>query len=161
MFDISFYFVFSKTCCRVTVFRSGPLQWICREWVQKLGSDEATACFWGEKHTESGGPTSQGERTPRSRTEIPNSSRSHRSLLPFSGPPASSWPSPCFGWSLLLYILLFRSSSSYTCQSSMPILKCTSHRPFFLALCELLWPPSSCLGITSTSKEIRVLVVGI
>ena len=154
MFGNSFCFVFSKTCCGVTVFRPSPLQWICREWVQKLGSDEVTACFGGEKHTESGDPTSQGEGTPRLRTGIPNSSRSHRSLLPFSGPPSSSWPSPCFGWSLLLYILLFRSSSSYTCQSSMPILKCTSHRPFFLALCELLWPPSPCLGVTSTSMEL-------
>ena len=51
---------------------------------------------------------------------------------------------------LLLYILLFWSSSSYTCQSSIPILECTSHRPFFLALCELLWPPSHCPGVTST-----------
>ena len=58
--------------------------------------------------------------------------------------------SPPLGWSLLLYIPLFRSSSSYTCQSSMPILMCTSHRPFFLALCELLWPPSPCPGVTST-----------
>ena len=52
--------------------------------------------------------------------------------------------------SLLLYIILFCSSSSYTCQSSMPILECTSYRPFFLALCELLWPPSYCPGVTST-----------
>ena len=29
--------------CRVTVFGPSPLQWICREWVQKLGSDKATA----------------------------------------------------------------------------------------------------------------------
>ena len=60
-------------------------------------------------------------------------------------------PPPCFGWSLLLYIPLFRSSSSYTCQSSMPILKCTSHWPLFLALCGLLWLPSHCPGVTSTS----------
>ena len=57
---------------------------------------------------------------------------------------------PRFGQSLLLYIPLFRSSSSYTCQSSMPILECTSHRPFFMALCELLWPSSHCPGVTST-----------
>ena len=56
-----------------------------------------------------------------------------------------------FGWSLLLYISLFCSSSSYTCQSSMPILKCTSHRPLFLALYGLLWPPSPCPRVTSTS----------
>ena len=83
------------TNCRVTVFGPSPLQWICKEWVQKLGSDKAMACFKGEKHTESGSPTSQGERTPRSRMEIPNSSRSHRNLLPFLGPPSSSsWSSP-------------------------------------------------------------------
>ena len=140
--------------CRVTVFGLSPLQWICREWVQKLGSDKAMTCFGDEKHIESGGPTSQGEGIPRSRTGIPNPFRSNRSLLPFSGPPSSSWSFPSFsGWSLLLYIPLFRSSSSYTCQSSMPILKCTSHRPFFLGLCELLWPPLLCSGVTSTSMR--------
>ena len=56
--------------------------------------------------------------------ECANPSRSRRSPLVY-GPP-------------LLFILFFRSSSSYTCQSSMPILKCTSPQPFFLALCELL-----------------------
>ena len=50
----------------------------------------------------------------------------------------------------VLYILLFRSSSTYTCQSSMPILECTSHRLLFLVLCELLWPPLPCPGVTST-----------
>ena len=92
--------------CRVTVFGPSPLQWICKEWVQKLGSNEAMACFGGEKHTKLGGPTSQGEGTPRSRTGIPNSSQSHR-----------------------------------------------NHRPFFLALCELLWPPSPYPGVTSTSMR--------
>ena len=72
------------------------------------------------------------------------SSRSSRSLLPFSGP-------PFFVRSLLLYILLFCSSSSYTCQSSKSILKCTSHQPSFLALCGLLWPLLFYLGVTSTS----------
>ena len=80
------------------VFGPSPLQWICREWVQKLGFDEATACFRGEKHTESGDLMSQGEGTPSSRTRIPNSSHapsaSFLSLgLPlFLGrpPPASS-----------------------------------------------------------------------
>ena len=90
-----------------------------------------------------------------------NPFRSHRSLLPISGPPCF-WASlflglpllpgpPLFWWSLLLYIPLFHSSSSYTCQSSIPILKRTSHQPFFLALCELLWPPSPYPGVTSTS----------
>ena len=61
--------------CTVAVFGPDPLQWICRKWVQKLGSDEATACFGDEKHTESDGPTSQGEGFPRPRTGIPNFSR--------------------------------------------------------------------------------------
>ena len=72
-----------------------------------------------------------------------------KSLSPFSGP-SSSFP-PCFGWSLLLYIPLFHSFSSYTYQSFMSILECTSHWPLFLALCELLWPPLHYPGVTSTS----------
>ena len=56
-----------------------------------------------------------------------------------------------FGWPLLLFISLFCSSSSYTCQSSRPILECTSPQPFLLAFCEQLWPPSRCPGVTSTS----------
>ena len=58
---------------------------------------------------------------------------------------------PLFGWPLVLFIFLFRSSSSYTCQSSRLILECTSPQPFFLAFCEQLWPPSHCPGVTSTS----------
>ena len=78
--------------------------------------------------------------------ECANPSRSRKSLPPVFGP-------------LLLFIPLFCSSSSYTCQSFMPILKCTSLQPFFLALYELLWSPSPCPGVTSTSKGVRVLVV--
>ena len=133
--------------CKVSVFGPGPLQWICREWVQKLGSDEATACFGSEKYTKSDGPMSQGERTPRLRMGTPNSSRIPGASLLSLG----LLPPPCFVWSLLLYIPFFHSSSSYTCQSSMPLLECASHRPLFLVLCELLWPPSHCPGITSTS----------
>ena len=58
---------------------------------------------------------------------------------------------PLFGWLLLLFISLFRSFSSYTCQSSRPILECTSPQPFFLAFREQLWPPLRCPGVTSTS----------
>ena len=58
---------------------------------------------------------------------------------------------PLFGWPLLLFISLFRSSSSYTCQSSRLILECTSPQPFFLAFCKQLWPPLRCPGVTSTS----------
>ena len=146
-------------CCKVTVFRLSPLQWICREWGQKLGFDEATACFGDEKHTESGGPTSQGEGTPRLRTGM------RQPLSVTQEPPSCFWASflflglPTFGWSLLFVIPLFLSFSSYTCQSSIPILKCTSYQPFFLALCELLWPPSPYPGVTSTSKGVKVLVV--
>ena len=60
---------------------------------------------------------------------------------------------PFFGWPLLLFISLFRSSSSYTCQSSRPILECTSLQPFLPAFCEQLWPPSHCTGVTSTSTR--------
>ena len=76
-----------------------------------------------------------------------------RGLSPFPWPPSSR--SPFFVRSLLLYILLLHSSSSYTCWSSMPIPECTSHRPLFLALCELLWPPSHCPRVTSTSIGSR------
>ena len=96
--------------------------------------------------------SSQGKGTPRSRTGMRQPSLDH------AGASLMFLP-PYFGWSLLLFIPLFRSSSSYNCQSSMPILKCTSPQPFFLALCELLWPPSPCPGVTSTSKGVRVLVV--
>ena len=48
--------------CRVTVFRPSPLQWICRECGQKLGCDEATACFGDERHTESSSPIVPGRR---------------------------------------------------------------------------------------------------
>ena len=92
---------------------------------------------------------SQGEGTPRSRTGIPNSSQTPGASLFSLGLLLLGRP-PFFVRSLLLYIPLFRSSSSYTCQSSMPILECTFHRPLFLALCELLWPPSPCPGVTST-----------
>ena len=59
------------------VLGPSPLQWICRERVQKLGSDEATACFGDEKHTESGGPTSQGEGTLARGREWANPSLGH------------------------------------------------------------------------------------
>ena len=147
--------------CRVTVFGPSPLQWICREWGQKLGCDETMACFGDERHIESNGPIVLGRRDPLLEDgNAPTPFRSRRSLPPVSGPP-SSFSRPLFGWSLLLFIPLFRSSSSYTCQSSMSILKCTSPQPFFLALYELLWPPSPYPGVTSTLKRVRVLVVHI
>ena len=87
-------------------------------------------------------PTEKGPFARGQGCAIP--SWSYRRFLPFSGPP------PLLVRSLLLYILLFCSSSSYTCQSSKPILKCTSHRPSFLTLCELLWPLLFCPEVTST-----------
>ena len=97
---------------------------------------------------------SQGEGNPRSRTRIPNSSCIPRAFLLFLVPFLFSSP-PFSVRSPLSYILLPHSSSSYTCRSSIPILECTSHRPLFLALCELLWPLSRCLGVTSTSTGLE------
>lgn len=57
---------------------------------------------------------------------------------------------PGCGRSPILYIPSFGLSSFYTCQSSMSILECTSHRPLFLTLCELLWLRQHCLEVTST-----------
>ena len=97
---------------------------------------------------------SQGKGNLRPRTRIPNSFRIPRASLLFLGPFLFS-PPPFFVRSPLSYLLLLHSSSSYTCRSSMPILECTSHRPLFLALCELLWPLSRCLGVTSTSTGLE------
>ena len=85
--------------CRVAVFEPGPFQWICRKWVQKLGSDRAMACFGGKKHTESDSPTSQGEGTPRSRMGISNSSRTPGASFLSLGLP------PLFGRPLLLWVI--------------------------------------------------------
>ena len=130
------------------------------EFVESRSKSWALMRWWlvlGMKNTHNRVAQHPKERGPLARgRECANPSWSHKSILPVSGPPCF-WASlsflaiPLFGWSLLLYIPVFRSSSSYTCQSSIPILKCTSHQPFFLALCELLWPPSSCSGVTSTS----------
>ena len=105
--------------------------------------------------------SSQGEGTPHSRTGMRQPPLDHaRASLLFLGLPPLFF-APLFRWFLLLFIPLFRLSSSYICQSSMPILKCTVPQPFFLAFCELLWPPSPCPGVTSTLKGVRVLVVRI
>ena len=124
--------------CRVSVFGPNPLQWICREWVQKLGSKKATACFGDEKYTESDDPTSQGERAPRPKTGTPNSPCIPGASLLFLGLLVS--PPPLrFEWSLLLYTHFFRSSSSYTCQSSVPILEC-------IPIGHSFWRSGSCCG---------------
>ena len=92
LFDIEY--------CRVTVFGLSPLQWICREWGQKLGSDEVTACFGDERHTESSGLTSQGEGTPRSRTEM------RQPLSVMQEPPSCFWASPLSLGGLCCYLFL-------------------------------------------------------
>ena len=133
------------------IVKSGSKSWaLMRRWV-----------VLGVKNTQNRaaqrprkkGPLAQGRESP---TPIGHTRASFLSLglhLP-PGPPGSLSSSfSSFGWFLLLYIPLFRSSSSYTCQSSMPILKCTSDQSSFLALCELLWPPLLCPGVTSTSMR--------
>ena len=65
-----------------------------------MGSGEATACFGGKKHTESRGPTSQGEETPRSRTGV------CQPLSITQGPTSFLWPSLFLGLPLLLVRLL-------------------------------------------------------
>ena len=92
---------------RVLIFRPGPLQWICREWDQKLGSDGTTACSGGEKYAESDGPTSQGERTPCPRMWTPNSSRIPGASLLSLGILFLLRPPPPLLGDLCCYISLF------------------------------------------------------
>ena len=116
---------------------SGAKSWVLmirRLILGMKGTQNRTA-----QHPREKGPLARG-------WECANPSRSRKSLPPVFGP-------------LLLFIPLFCSSSSYTCQSSMPIFKCMSPQLFFLVLCELLWPPSPCPGVTSTSKGVKVLIV--
>ena len=123
---------------------SGSVSWALIRWRLVLR---------GKKCVGSDGLRSQGEGFPHPRTRIPNSSCIPKASLLFLGPFLFS-PPPFSVRSPLSYILLLHSSSSYTCRSSMPILECTSHRPLFLAFCELLWPPSHYLGVTSTSTGL-------
>ena len=99
---------------------------------------------WTAQDPREKGPLARGLESP-----TPLASRG-----PLSFSSASFFPLPLFVRSLLLYILLLHSSSSYTYRSSMPIFECTSHRALFLALCKLLWPPSHCPGVTSTSMGL-------
>ena len=106
---------------------------LCREWGQKLGSDETTACFRDERHTESGGPTSQGEGTPRSRTGI------RQSLSITQEPPSCLWASPSLcGLSCYLFLSSIHpipTLVSHPCLSS-------SARP----LSHSFWRYVSCCG---------------
>ena len=108
----------------------------CKEWVQKLGSDGATACFGEEKYTESDGPTSQGEKIPRLRMWTPNSSpilgASLLSLWDFFPPPSL--------WDLCCYISFF---------SIHPPPTLVSHLCPYLSACPIdysLWRSVSCCG---------------
>ena len=84
--------------CRVTVFGPSPLQWICREWGQKLGCDETIACFGDERHTESSSPIVPGRRDPSLEDgNAPTPSRSRRSLPPVFAPPSSFSHAPSLG----------------------------------------------------------------
>ena len=139
--------------CRVSVFRPGPLQWICREWVQKLGSDEATASFGGEKYTEPNGPTSREERAPRPRTGTPNSSfilggsLLSLGLLAVSPSPPLSWVISVVIYHSLPFILLLHLSVIHACaRVHVPLVT-------LFSLYELLWPPSHCPGVTSMLME--------
>ena len=58
--------LFSNIYCRVMAFGPSLLQWICREWGQKLGYDETTVRIKGTQNRAA--QSSQGEGTPRSRT---------------------------------------------------------------------------------------------
>ena len=85
---------------------ANPLQRICKEWVQKLGSDGATACVEigddqaGAKNR-TDGPTPQGKGLLIREYEFPPS-------LPSQEPPSC-------GRSLILYIPSFGSFFPYTC----------------------------------------------
>ena len=74
---------FHITLCRVAVFRPGLLQWICREWVQKLGFDEATTCFGDGKHIESTAqhPREEGSLTQGRESPTPLASQKPLSFL--------------------------------------------------------------------------------
>ena len=100
-----------------------------------------------------GRPKAPGRRDPSPEDQNPQLLSHPRGLSPFSRA-SFSQAVVLFVRSLLLYILLLHSSSSYTYRSSMPILECTSHRPLFMELCELLWPPLYCPGVTSTSMGL-------
>ena len=93
---------FSIPICRVSVFKPGPLQWICRELVQKLGSDEATACFGGWKILRTEQPN-----VPRRKDTSPEDGNSQllshpRSLPHFSGP-------SCFPFLWMIFVVIYPS----------------------------------------------------
>ena len=97
--------------------------------------------FWGWKTHRIGRPNVPRRRTPRSRTRIPNPSRSHRSLLPFSEPPSSSWLPPPLSLSNLCCYIFLSSVHSPPTLVNHPCLS-SSARP----IAHSLWRFVSCCG---------------
>ena len=154
--------LFPLRICRVTVFWLGPvtdgdlgpanpLQWICRDWVQKLGSDGATACV--EIRDDQAGvknrtrwPNALGNRTPRPRIWIPTSS-------PFPGPPLweiSHIIYPFLWFILFLHLLVIHAHTWVHVPSATP----------FDALWAVVAPIALSRGHIHING-VRALVVGI
>ena len=136
--------------CRVAIFELGPLQWICREQIRKLGSDEATARSEGRKTYRIGQPKGPREKGPFARGLESPSPLASLEPLPFSWA-SFLFPSPLL-WviSVIIYpslpFILFLHLSVIHTHTRVCVPSAT-----FLALCELLWPPSHYPRVTSTS----------
>ena len=130
----------TEVICRVKIFEPSPLQWICREWGQKLGCDETMTCFGDERHTKSSGPIVPGRRDPSLKDgTAPTPSQSHRSLPPISGPPSSFLRAPSLG-GLCCYLFL---------SSVHPPPTLVSHPYLSSSACPLshsFWRSVSCCG---------------
>ena len=82
--------------CRVTVFRLSPLQWICKSG-SKSWALMRRRLVLGMKSTQNRAAQHPREKGPLARgQERANLSWSHRSLLPFPGPPFLSWDLCCY-----------------------------------------------------------------
>ena len=141
--------------CRVTVFRPSPvtdgIQAQRTYYNEFVESGSKSWALMGQQLVLKLGMIKQELRIQHQTAQCPRGKgfssedmNSHLVSLP------RSTLQPLCGRSLMLYITSFSSSSPYTCQSSMLILKCMSHRPLLLALCELLWPRQHCPRVTST-----------
>ena len=109
------YTLFIYTNCRVTIFGPSPLQWICREWGQKLGCNETTACFGDKRHIESSGLIVPGRRDPSLEDGNAPTPLSHAgaSFL-FLGLPPPLWVVSVVIYSSLPFILLLHLSVIHT-----------------------------------------------
>ena len=111
-----------------------PKQWICREWVRKLGSNESDEHLnrfrWQE------GVNKQGNDEEKTSSAM---SKENRSCIYCSSVRLQVWFLvtvvflPSFGDPLSMvrsfyYIALFKWSWSFTCCPSRPPLECLSHR---------------------------------